>query len=152
MTRHDHPSRLRCLLVWLLATGCGVALVPWLLAGVGPAAGFERALVDLMSLAGALACCWLWLLTTLTAYDAARGRAARARAGVPAGVRRMVLAACGVALASGGLALPAHADDGHAHPPVLAGLPVPYRPTTLSSLGLAFQLARATAHADHHLQ
>lgn len=150
MTRHDHASRLRCLTVWLLATGCCGGLVPWLLAGVERPAGFETALVDLMSLAGATTALWLWLLATLTTYDAARGRAGRTRAGVPTGVRRAVLAACGVALASGGLALPAHADDGHAHPSVLAGLPMPDRPTTLSNLGLAFQVAQATAHPEHH--
>jgi nucleoid-associated protein YgaU len=150
MTRHDHASRLRCLAVWLLATGgCG-GLVPWLLAGVERPAGFETTLVDLMALAGATAVLWLWLLATVTTYDVARGRADEPRAGVPAGVRRAVLAACGVALASSGLALPAHADDGHAHPSVLAGLPMPDRPTTLSNLGLAFQVAQATAHPDPH--
>lgn len=149
MTRHDHPSRLRCLAVWLLATGgCG-GLVPWLLAGVGRPVGFETALVDLMSVAGAAAGLWLWLLATLTTYDAARGSADQARAGIPGGVRRVVLAACGVALASGGLAVPAHADDGHAQRSILAGLPMPDRPTTLGSLGLAFQVAQATAHAHH---
>lgn len=150
MTRHDHPSRLRCLSVWLLATGgCG-GLVPWLFAGIGRPAGFETALVDLMSVAGAAAVLWLWLLATFTTYDAARGRAGRTRAGVPVAVRRVVLAACGVGLVSGGLVLPAHADDGHAGRSVLAGLPVPDRPTTLSSLGLAFQVAEATAQGDHH--
>jgi len=150
MTRHDHPSPRRCLAVWLLASGCLGGLAPWLLSGVARPQGFETALVDLMSLAGAVACLWLWLLTTLTTYDAARGRAARTRAAVPACVRRVVLAACGVALASGGLALPAHADDGHAHPGILTGLPMPDRPTTLSSLGLAFQVAEATAHPGRH--
>jgi hypothetical protein len=138
MTRHVSRSRLRCLAVWLLATGCSGGLALWLQAGVGRPADFATALEDLMSLAGATATLWLWLLATLTTYDVARGRATRARAGVPAGVRRLVLAACGVALASAGETGPAPADHGHA------------RPTTLSSLALAFRLAQATAHPFHH--
>ena len=162
MTRHDsppRPSRLRCLAVWLLAGAATAVLVPWLVAAAEPATDFPTALVDLMALAGAATSVWLWLLTGLTALDAARGQGGRSRAGVPVGVRRVVLAACGVALASG-LAVPAHADDGHPRPSVLTGLPLPDRPTTLDTLGLAFRLAEATSHPapahphevphDHH--
>lgn len=145
MTRHDLPSRPRCAAVWLAATAAVAVVVPWLLGGVDRPATFEQALTDLAAAAGIAAGVWLWMLVTLTTLDAVRGRAREPRAGVPVGVRRVVLAACGVALASGGLAVPAHADDGHAHPSVLTGLPLPDRPSTLGNLGLAFQVARATA-------
>jgi nucleoid-associated protein YgaU len=131
--------------VWLLAT-CGlVLLLRWLLPGLAPVTGFAPALVDLMSALGAVATTWLWLITGLTTLDAARGRAQRDRAGVPTGVRRLVLAACGVAVVASGVALPAHAEDRHDDPAVLAGLPFPDRPTTLSTLGLAFEVAQAAA-------
>ncbi len=146
MTRRAHSPWFRCLLVWLAATGTVAVLGPWLLDSVGRPAEFEDALVALMSCAGVLAGAWLWVLVSLTAYDAARGRASRLRAGVPLGVRRAVLAACGVALTTGGLAVPADADDGHPPPSVLSGLPLPDRPTTLGRLGLAFQVADAAAH------
>ena len=149
MTRHDRSPWPRCLTVWLLATGCLALLLPWLLGGVGSPRGFEAALVDSMSAAAAASALWLWLIASMTALDAARGREHRRRAGVPDGVRRMVLAACGVAVATGGLAVPAHAEDGHHDATVLTGLPLPDRPTTLSTLGLAFEVAQATAPATH---
>ncbi len=84
-----------------------------------------------------LACAlWLWGVTTLVVVEAARGALTpRARRrGVPAGVRRAVLAACGVALASG-VVQPAQASAGPGHPTashrsgpsVLEGLPLPDR-------------------------
>jgi hypothetical protein len=149
MTRHD-PGTVRCLLVWLLATTVLALLAPWLLAGLDQPRDFERTLVDLMSLAGAAAGLWLWLLTSITTYDVARGQAARTRSGVPLAVRRLVLGACGVALVSNGLGLPAFAEDGHHRHSVLSGLPLPDRPTTLGNLGLAFQLARGPVHPTHH--
>ena len=145
MTRHVRSSQPRCLAVWLLATTAAALLVPWLLHSLIRPVDFEGTLVSLMSVAGTLAAAWLWLLVTLTTWDAARGQAARVRSGVPLAVRRAVLAACGIAVVSG-LALPAQAEDGHPHPSVLSGLPLPDRPTTLSSLGLAFQVAEATVH------
>jgi hypothetical protein len=78
--------------------------------------------------------CWAWLVLTVIVAEAWRGvRADRGRRRhVPAGVRRMVLAACGVALAAG-VASPTYAEGapGAAHRPALlsglSGLPLPDR-------------------------
>ena len=129
----------RCLVVWGTVTATAALLVPWLLpepvgseaAGSG---GFVPWLVSGCALVAALCVAWLWVLVSLVVLDALRGRPDRA--GVPAAVRRVVLAACGLSLA-GGLAVPAHADR-PAPPPesagstqaLLVGLPLPDRTTT----------------------
>jgi nucleoid-associated protein YgaU len=129
---------LRCLLVWLAATALAGALVAWLtplagtaLAGGGPAdPTFDDLLVRLCAGVGVVGIGWLWVATSVTVLGALRGRAHRAR-GLPAPVRRLVLAACGAGLAAG-LAAPAVATPGDVHtdhgpPTVLAGLPLPDR-------------------------
>jgi nucleoid-associated protein YgaU len=127
---------MRCLGVSAGATaGCGL-LVAWLLPTVfEPGDGaFDAALVRLCAALAVVAAGLLWLATVVTVLGALRGREQHA-AGVPAPLRRAVLAACGLAL-TGGLALgPAHATPGHLHedraadPIALAGLPLPDRAT-----------------------
>lgn len=119
---------LRCTLVWLTSTAAEVLATVLLhgdvvaLAG-GPGADLEQALVRCGS-AVLLGCVtWGWLATCAVSLQAVRGRATTLR-GVPAPLRRLVLAACGASLVAGlstGLTAPAGADPG------LAGLPLPDR-------------------------
>jgi nucleoid-associated protein YgaU len=92
----------------------------------------DVALVDLSGCV-ALACAvWAWLALSATVVEAWRGvHAPPGPWRLPAGVRRLVLAACGVALASSAV-LPAQADSGrsarHVHGvALLSGLPLPER-------------------------
>lgn len=148
MTLGSRDSRMRCLAVWIGATA-GLLATWWLTrAGLGDAAvvivrhrlgmlPLDRALTDLAA-ALLLGCgCWLWLVTTYVVLEAARGCAAPRRQPpwLPVGLRRLVLSACGVAVA-GALTQPAVAVSAgvhHRHPhhvvvhsPV-AGLPLPER-------------------------
>lgn len=119
-------------MVWLAVTtavtGLGALLLPVALA---PAARFDEVLVRLCAAAGTLAAAWIWVVTTAVAVEARRGRS---RVPVPAGVRRLLLTACGVAVVAG-LAAPAGAAPGADRPQtaasvvagVLAGLPLPDR-------------------------
>jgi LysM domain len=119
------------------AAGYG-ALVAWLLPTVlAESAGtFEAALVRLCSGLALAAGGWLWLVTTITVLAALRGHAQRT-VGVPAPLRRAVLAACGVALTGSLIAAgPAHATPGRQHEDraaksasAIAGLPLPDRAT-----------------------
>jgi hypothetical protein len=143
----DRGSRWRCLLIWASGTSTfGVvallvlpdAVTVWsggsALASLPPDVLLPR-LSACVLLASA---CWAWLALTATVHDAWRGAPSAGRRPwtLPAGVRRGVLAACGVALASGAVS-PAHADDArvehhHEHPHryglgVLRGLPLPER-------------------------
>jgi len=129
----------RAVAVWGTATMAAAGLIAWLAAVVaGPRGpGFGGWLVTGSGVAGALCVTWLWVLITAVVADAVRGRTAP-RTGVPGFVRRIVLAACGAALATGLLA-PAHADQGPAAEPgprpaataaLPVGLPLPDRTTT----------------------
>ena len=148
-------SPLRCLAVALAATAGLVALLAVLagdLAAAGAAARsgstagqpFATLLEWLCAAAGAAVAVWLWSGTVAVAARAARGRVSPTTGALPPPLRRLVLLACGVALASG-LAVPAHASVGQAgagdlrpghteretHPlaATLGGLPLPARPT-----------------------
>lgn len=150
----------RCLAVWLLASGVLVVLGGWLLpdltgavtaAAQGQHVSFDQALVQACE-AVLLACAaWLWVVTAIVSTDAARGRT-RSRAGVPAGLRRLLLAACGVALATA-LSAPANAGPGpaagdrSAPGAVVQGLPLPDRATAAGHVGLL--LARELRTARH---
>jgi nucleoid-associated protein YgaU len=136
MISTSQVSLTRCLAVGAGATaGCGL-LVGWLLPvalSAGPAT-FDAALVRVCAASAVVAACWLWLATVSTVRLALRGRAQYA-AGLPAPLRRAVLAACGVAL-TGGLVVagPAHATPGRVHEDrvvstALAGLALPDRAT-----------------------
>ena len=134
-------TRGRCAAVWAGATVVAAALMlglsPLLVAttkAVGRGnlggAGFDTALVWCCATAAAVATCWLWLVATLVTVDAARG-VRTARRGVPAGLRRALLALCGAALTSG-LAAPALAGatavtGPETQPGPLAGLRLPER-------------------------
>lgn len=124
-----HAPVHRCLTVWFAATAAAAGLVTWLAPlALAPAIRFDETLVRLCAAAGTIAACWLWLLTTAVVVEAVTGAATR---GVPAPVRRLVLAACGVAIVTG-LAVPAQATPGDQHrdrrpASALAGLPLPDR-------------------------
>ena len=137
-------GRVRCLVVWAVTSaGLGllgriargplarVSLTPTALGGTP----LDVALTDLAALALLACAVWIWAVTTAVVVEALRGAGASGLPprGVPAGVRRAVLAACGVALA-GGLAQPSYAAGPCALPaphhrqhPALTGLPLPDR-------------------------
>jgi hypothetical protein len=123
--------------VWVAGTAVAGALARLLAPEVvlAPAGRpFAGQLVWLCAVAGLAGVAWLWLLTTAVAVEAVTG--ARRAPGVPAALRRLVLAACGVALVGTGPAvaaagrLPAAAHSNPREPgtaAVLAGLPLPDR-------------------------
>jgi hypothetical protein len=149
MSRDLRPaSPPRCALVWLAATVALAALAWWVLPdlrwccdsiGSSGLAGrrFDQVLVWLCEAALLVAGVWLWAMTGLVAHDAAHG-ASRARRGVPAGVRRAVMAACGAALV-GVLAAPAYAAPAESRrepdAALLTGLPLPDRASVALHLG-----------------
>lgn len=134
-------SQPRCAAVWASASAVAGALVIGLLPllaeafqvlarGDLSAAAFDTVLVWCCATAAAAATGWLWLIVTLVTVEAARGVPA-VRRGVPASLRRVVLALCGVALTSG-LAAPALAAGvvagaDHRERSRLTGLRVPER-------------------------
>ncbi len=136
----DRGSRWRCLLVWVSgSTTLGTVVLsslPHAARVLSPSLATEPldlALVDIS--AGVVLVCalWAWLALCATVAEAWRGvQPARSRPWrLPTGVRRLVLAGCGVALVSG-VATPAHADAGRAHRglhgvALLSGLPLPDR-------------------------
>jgi hypothetical protein len=142
----DQPvSPPRCVGVAGVATGLLGALTAFLLPDLGAAvvalragrsapASFEQLLVDGCAVAALLATTWLWAVTCAIALLAARGRPEAATTHVPVVVRRLVLTACGVALA-GAVHGPAGATPGgspRAEPhgttgTTVAGLPLPDR-------------------------
>lgn len=121
-------------LVWVSATVAAGILIGWLrpdLAVSGGAPGsLDVALARGAALVGSACLGWLWLVTGLTVLEAIDAKA-RARLGCPPALRRLVLLACGVALAGG--AVPAQAaDQGHRADArrgaeVVAGLVLPER-------------------------
>ncbi|GAB6983932.1 LysM peptidoglycan-binding domain-containing protein [Nocardioides pyridinolyticus] len=123
----------RCLAVWLVATAAASGLVAVLLpVALAPATRFDELLTRACAVAGALVATWLWVVATAVAVEARHGRA---RVPAPAAVRRVLLAACGVAVVAG-LATPAGAAPRGDVPQTavtvvadaLAGLPLPDRP------------------------
>ncbi|GAA4113308.1 hypothetical protein GCM10022215_10430 [Nocardioides fonticola] len=158
---------LRCCTVLIAATGAALlaarALVTSLPRDPGTADPVSAAIVLLATLALLACLVWLWLCVTAVAIDALRRRPVGGRWSrrAPAGLRRAVLALCGVAVGTGlglGLAVPAGAasggpaagdpgDPGRPGLPVSAqatpaaavdldGLPLPVLPRTPSSHGV----------------
>jgi nucleoid-associated protein YgaU len=142
MSRELQPVPLgRCLVVWSLVAAAGSAVPLSFRAELGTAAALARdglagTPFDAVLVAGCatvLSGCaaWFLLVSTVTLAAATRGRAARVP-GCPDGVRRALLAACGLALVA--TAAPATADQTGGLPPgpvdehVLRGLPYPDRP------------------------
>ncbi len=139
MISSPQVSLTRCLVVLAAATAGCALLVGWLLPVTLEAGGgtFDAALVRLCAGLAVVVAGWMWLATVVTVICALRGRG-RYAVGVPAPLRRAVLAACGVALTGGLVVGPAHATPGRPHedrvadPVVLAGLPLPDRATAPS--------------------
>lgn len=134
-SRERCAPRLRCLGIWVVVTGITGCLVPLLAPEVAASpvgSPFAAQLVWLCAAAGLAGAAWLWLLTTAVAVEAVTG--AGAACGVPLPGRRLVLAACGIALAGASPAAATSATSGapHADPhdaaAFLAGLPLPDRP------------------------
>jgi len=120
----------------------------WLLAELGAALDlvrtggledqtFDVLLVWLCEAALVLCGAWIWAAITVVVREALTGRPGTLVGGLPAPLRRILLTACGVALAGGlgGAALPAaatpgpiHLDrSGEARASLIAGLPLPDR-------------------------
>lgn len=96
---------LRCLGVWTAVTALGTGLVSIVVDDLRPAAdpSFEHVLVTGASWVLCLAVVWVSAVTGLVALEAARPTPIRRTGlpGVPRTVRRVVLRACGMALAGG---------------------------------------------------
>jgi hypothetical protein len=129
--------RLRGTAVWA-ATSLGVALLlRWCapdLPGAAAPRGFAELLVSACAATLALCGCWWWLVTTLVVAEVWGSPEPGSTPWVPPVARRLLLAACGVALA-GATAAPAvatpgaiHTDPDRASRSALEGLPLPDRP------------------------
>lgn len=131
----------RCTLVWTTASALAgltalgsvtVARPTWAAARAGAldTLSLDRALTGLAATVLLGCACWAWVATTAAVVEARHGvRREVAPRLLPSGVRRVVLAACGVALV-GGLVSPARAA-GPDHPRHgLVGLPLPDRATS----------------------
>jgi LysM domain len=119
-------GRPRCLVVafGLTAALWGVAALLARAAAGQPAGpdGPDRALVRLCLAVLVVAALWAWLQGMAGVAEAWRGGGSPARGAV----RRLVLVACGAALA-GSLAAPAQATPDRPRPDLLSGLPLPDR-------------------------
>lgn len=127
MSRDTSRNVVRCLMVWLTATlvlGGGVVAAAGPARRVLPPRGeerFEDLLVGTCALALLAALGWLWCLTTVTVWQVLGDRPPR-QVGA---ARRLVLLACGAALATGAAAPAAFATQGDST--TLAGLSIPDR-------------------------
>lgn len=167
MERSHQGQPWRCLGVWLASTLALGTLTVWVAPEISTARQAlatrtisAHSFADLLVwvCAGALLVCsaWLWLVTSLIAADAARGRVEPEFPGCPAAVRRLLLMACGVALL-GGLVTPAHTLAPAADPAPTApadstdrsrvkGLPLPDRASSVPPPSRR-RSDRATSHS-----
>lgn len=143
MVLGDRGSVWRCLMVWAFGTSTLATVVLLVLpraAGLWTARSqlevvpLDLALVDASACVVVACAAWAWLAVTAAVTEAWRGAEASRRRPwhLPPGVRRVVLAACGVALASTSATIPAHAVSGIDHRQahgvgLLSGLPLPDR-------------------------
>ncbi len=161
----------RCAAVWLVVTvsvagllaclaGDVVRAVSLISSGRLAAAPFDELLALLAALALVACGLWFWLVTTLITVEAALGGTAQtsrlARASCPEGLRRLLLSACGLALASG-LVTPATAVEGQApmpspHPATLVGLPLPDRATVVAAPATLTVVATGGEERPHRTQ
>lgn len=134
MFRLTSVGRLRCLLVWLVATAVAAVTAAWAAPDLRTdsldQASFERLVVWLAAVALTGCSLWGWVATTVVVGQALVGRPAQDAPAVPRWLRTAVLMACGLAVVGAGGT--AHADEETAraradHPKVLAGLPSPDR-------------------------
>jgi hypothetical protein len=120
--------RSRCVVVasalTVAACGASAVLARALTAGAGAPPSADESLVRLCLAALMVAVAWGWLQGLAAALEAWRGSAGSGRPGV---VRRVVLAACGVAVVSVLAPQSAGAAPGHPAPDALTGLPLPER-------------------------
>lgn len=120
--------RSRCLFVaaGLTVAACGATavLARALTADVGAPWTADESLVRLCLGALLATVAWGWLQGLAAVIDTWRGSAGSGR---PGAVRRVVLAACGVAVVSVLATQAADAETGHPGPDVLTGLPLPER-------------------------
>lgn len=144
----------RCLAVWTVTTVAAGTLLGWVLPhlaasapwapGGARAPRFDTLLVLGCEAVAAVGTAWLWVLVTRVVLDLLTGRARRRRGRLPAAVRRMVLAACGLSLAAG-LASPGHARSGDPHPAdLLVGLSLPDRVTAAEPRGSTASFDRSS--------
>lgn len=121
--------------VWLGVTTAAASAahaVPGTWRAVADATGagaIPQALVAACATGLALSLVWLWLMTSVTVAEVAAGAVPRSGGAT----RRLVLLACGAAVAAG-TALPAQASGGDGVE-VLVGLPLPERAVTPASSG-----------------
>lgn len=133
----------RCLCVWLVISAAAGAVLwflsPDALALTAPGGRTSGSLDVLLArwgaLVGGVGVLWLWVVGSVAVAEGLTGRVRTRVAGCPLAVRRLVLAACGVAI-SAGLFAPAYAGqvgvDDHAEQRlthILSGLPLPERPS-----------------------
>ena len=144
----------RSALTWLAASaataGLGALALPSLTAPLPAVVTFDEAVVRVASAAVAGSAGWGWVAVTVVVIEALAGTAWRpAAAAAPGWLRRLVLAACGVALLAA--ATPAAATPGEVHvghvaaghaddrrhsggsAELLTGLPLPDRPVRQAS-------------------
>lgn len=139
----------RCVLVWCAVSALTAGV---LLTVNGSAFGllhtdsttpFDELLVRLCAVAVAAAMARLWLITTVTVWDTARGILPR-KGGI---TRHIVRLLCGVALTAG-LAAPAMAQSS-TPPGSLVGLALPDRAVSAAPLTVAAPSPEAPDHGSH---
>jgi nucleoid-associated protein YgaU len=134
MFRLTSLGRLRCLLVWLLATAAAALATAWVAPDLRTdhlaRASFDRVVVWLAAVAVVGCSLWAWAAVSVVVGQALVGQPGRHAAAVPSWLRTAVLLACGLAVVGAGGT--AHADEETARAraddqPALAGLPSPDR-------------------------
>lgn len=120
----------RGITVWLVTTGTAAVIVWWALTAPVPSAALDADLTRGAALLLAGCAAWAWIVTTLVLGESVGAGSAP---GVPLWARRVVLAACGLALVGAGAPAMATTPDAPAptapDPSALIGLRLPDRTT-----------------------